>query len=147
MKMITTEDLCRRMNVGPVAVFDVRGDTDYEQGHIPDAKTAPLGSLGFRVAHVMNPGSFVVVYSGGGDCRLASEAAARLQNLGMTNIHCHEAGLAGWRAAGHPVVGSVKAKVHTYGEFVSCRPIVVDREQAYGGVFKGIPDSVEGAGG
>jgi len=147
MYTIETRQLKQKYDVGNVAIFDVRGDVDFEQGHIPGAMTAPLGSLVFRVVRVMNPDSFVVVYSGGGDCDLAARAAERLENLGMTNVHCYEDGLAGWKAADLPVVESVMAKLHTHGPVKEVRPLVVDRERAYGGAFKGKPVDTEGAGG
>lgn len=131
---------------GDAAVFDVRGDVEFEAGHIPGTKTAPLGSLTFRVARVMNPHSFVAVYSAGEDCRLAAEAAQRLENLGLRNVHCYEDGLEGWRGAGLPVVPSVLAKVHARGPVRECRPLIVDREEAYGGAFRGKPIDSEGAG-
>ncbi len=134
-----------------MALFDVRGDVEYEQGHIPGAKTAPLGSLVFRVASVMNPDSFVVVYSGGKDCELATEAADRLEHLRLRNVYRYEAGLEGWRDAGHPVVPSVDAKVHTQGPVIECRAVVLDAERAeraYGGAFAAKPTGDQwGAGG
>jgi rhodanese-related sulfurtransferase len=147
MKTLTTQELNTRLESGPVALFDVRGDVEFEKGHIPGAKTAPLGSLVFRIASVMKRDSFVVVYSGGGGCGLAAEAAERLENLGLRNVHCYEPGLEGWREAGHPVVPSEHAKVHARGPVIECRPLVVDRENAYGGAFKGNPEDVAGAGG
>lgn len=147
MKTITTEDLRQKLAAGPVALFDVRGDVEYEQGHIPGAKTAPCGSLTFRVARVMNPGSFVAVYSGGPDCPLAADAYGRLTGLGLSNVHVYPDGLEGWRQAGHEVVPSVGARIHTQGPFVECRPLIVDRQRAYGGAFSGPPLAVEGAGG
>jgi len=89
MRTITTDDLRQRLAAGPVALFDVRGDLEFEQGHIPGALTAPLGSLNFRVASVMNPDSFVVVYSAGGDCHLATDAATRLGDLRLLNVHVY----------------------------------------------------------
>ena len=147
MKSISTEDLRERLDSGAAAVFDVRGDVEFERGHLPGAKTAPLGSLVFRVARVMNPDSFVAVYSAGWDCGLAAQAAERLENLKLSNVHCYEEGLEGWRAAGLPVVESVHAKVHARGPVHECRPIVVDLENAYGGAFKNSKLAVEGAGG
>jgi rhodanese-related sulfurtransferase len=148
---LTTEELHARLEAGPVALFDVRGDVEYEQGHIPGAKTAPLGSLVFRVARVMNPDSFVAVYSADEDSELASEATERLENLGMRNVHRYDAGLEGWRAAGHPVVESVHAKVHTQGPVIECRPVVLSAERAaraYGGAFAAKPSAEQwGAGG
>lgn len=147
MTRISTRELSQRLESGPAAVFDVRGDVEFECSHIPGAKTAPLGSLVFRVARIMNPDSFVAVYSAGKDCGLAARAAQRLENLGLRNVHCYEDGLEGWQAAGLPVVESVHAKVHARGPVRECRPIIVDREHAYGGAFKGTAVAVEGAGG
>lgn len=147
MTILNTEELQVRLKSGDPAVFDVRGDVEFELGHIPGSMSAPLGSLTFRVARVMNPDSFVAVYSAGGDCPLAGEAAERLQNLGLRNVHCYEGGLEAWRAAGLPVVPSVLAKVHARGPVRECRPVIVDREEAYGGAFRGRPVDTEAAGG
>lgn len=144
---ITTEELQALLEAGPLALYDVRGDVDYEKGHIPAAKTAPPGSLSFRVRSVMNPDTRVVVYSNGGDCPLAADAAGRLANLGMRNVLVYADGIAGWRDAGHEVVESVSAKTHARGEVIEVRPLIVDREKAYGGAFKGKPSDTESAGG
>jgi rhodanese-related sulfurtransferase len=147
MTRIRTEELSERLESGEAAVFDVRGDVEFESAHIPGAKTAPLGSLVFRVARLMNPDSFVAVYSSGPDCGLAARAAQRLEDLGLRNVHVYEEGLEGWQATGRPVVESVLPKVHARGPVRECRPIVVDREHAYGGAFKEATLAVEGAGG
>jgi rhodanese-related sulfurtransferase len=147
MTRISTEEVSKRLESGQAAVFDVRGDVEFERAHIPGAKTAPLGSLVFRVARLMHPDSFVAVYSAGKDCGLAARAAQRLENLRLRNVHCYEDGLEGWQAAGLPVVESVHARVHARGSVRECRPIVVDREHAYGGAFKETTLAVEGAGG
>lgn len=147
MKVLITEELKKRMGSGPLALFDVRGDVEYEEGHIKGAKSAPLGSLVFRVRAVMNPGSQVVVYSNGGECNLAVEAVERLEKLGMRNMHLYAEGIKGWLDSGFSLVASSNARVHARGPVVDCRPIIVDRERAYGGAFKGKPSNVEGAGG
>ena len=149
MKIITTEALKRRLQEGPVALFDVRGDIDYELGHIPGAKTAPLGSLVFRVASVMAPASFIVVYSQDGDDGLAAEAVERLAGLQHTNVYCYVAGIDGWRAAGYSVEASPNAKLIAQGPVIDCRPVVVDTASAYGGAFRttASDDLIGGAGG
>jgi rhodanese-related sulfurtransferase len=147
MKTINTAQLRRRLKEGTSPVFDVRGDVEYERGHIPGAKTAPLGSLVFRIARVMNPESFVTVYSAGKGCSLAAEAVERLENLRMSNVHCYQEGLEGWRSAGLEVVESIQPKLQTRGPVIECRPLIVDRENAYGGAFKGKPVDGEAAGG
>ncbi|UCC45333.1 MAG: rhodanese-like domain-containing protein [Candidatus Zixiibacteriota bacterium] len=147
MKTLTTEELLKQMDSGPVALFDVRGDVDYDKGHIPGAKSAPLGSLVFRVVGVMNPDSQVVVYSGGKECSLAAEAVKRLENLRLFNVYAYEEGYDGWKAAGQPVAISPLARPYTWGPAVECRNPIVDRERAYNGAFKTTSENVEGAGG
>jgi rhodanese-related sulfurtransferase len=147
MKTLTTEELKARLEAGPLALFDVRGDVEYEKGHIPGAMTAPLGSLVFRVRRVMNPDSEVVVYSSGGACTLAGDAVRRLENLGMRNMFCYTGGMEAWQAAGHEVEASIKPKDHAWGPVQEVRPLIVDRDRAYGGVFKNKPTDSEGAGG
>jgi rhodanese-related sulfurtransferase len=147
MKTISTSDLAKRLEAGPLALFDVRGDVDFDQGHIDGAKSAPLGSLVFRVVRVMNPDSMVVVYSGGEGCDLAAQAVERLENLGMKNVHVYEEGLQGWQDAGYKAVPSKITREHTWGEVEECRHIVVDRQRAYGGAFAGKPSETEAAGG
>ena len=146
MKTLTTKDLHDRLELGPVALFDVRGDIEFEKGHIPGAKTAPLGSLVFRVASVMNPESLVVAYSRSED-RLAAQAVERLENLGLRNVYAYADGLDGWQRAGFRVVSSVDAKTQAWGPVVECRHLIVDRDRAYGGAFKGEPGSVDGEAG
>jgi rhodanese-related sulfurtransferase len=147
MVTISTKELSERMESGQAAVFDVRGDVEFERAHIPGGKSAPLGSLVFRVARLMNPDSFVAVYSAGKDCDLAARAAQRLENLGLKNVHLYEDGLEGWLASGLSAVESVHAKVHARGPVHECRPLVVDLENSYGGAFKNATLAVEGAGG
>ena len=147
MKTIKTVELKNRLEAGPVALFDVRGDVEYEKAHIPGAKTAPLGSLVFRVAGVMNKDSNVVVYSGGKSCPMAKEALERLEGLHMTNVHCYEAGIEGWEGAGLPLVESPSPKLQAQGPVIECRPLIVNRETAYGGAFKNSDTGTESAGG
>lgn len=146
MKTITTDELKSRLDAGPVALFDVRGDVEYDQKHIPGAKSAPLGSLVFRVASIMNPDSEVIVYANGDD-DLAAQAAERLESLKMKNIFAYQEGLEGWQKAGRDTVSSTRVREHTWGPVKEIRPVVVDRENAYSGAFKGKPADVEGAGG
>ena len=147
MKSISTDQLNNRLEQGPLALFDVRGDVEYEAEHIPGAKTAPLGSLTFRVADVMRPESMIVVYADDRKSVEARDAVERLEGLRLKNVYCYEDGLAGWKAAGLDVMESPSARVHARGPVIECRPLIVDRENAYGGAFRGNPVDVDGAGG
>ena len=139
IKRISTQELYEQLENGPVALFDIRGDVAYEQGHIPGAKTAPRGSLGFRVASNVNPDTFVVIYADGREGDGAIDAVERLEGLRLTNVHLYEDGLEGWWLAGHDLVESPNAKVQARGPVEEVRSILVDRERAYGGAFRGAP--------
>jgi len=147
MKTISTSELRERLDAGPVALFDVRGDVTYESAHIPGAKTAPLGSLVFRVARVMNPDSFIALYSEGLSSSLATEAAERLEGLGMRNVHVYREGVEGWQNAGYDLVESPSARIHARGPVEEVRALVIDRNTAYGGAFLDTPTAVDSAGG
>ena len=147
MKTIHTQELFNRIKTGPVAVFDLRGDVEYELGHIPGSKTAPRGSLSFRVASNMNSDSFIVVYSSGVGDDGSIDAIERLEGLKMTNVHRYVEGIEGWQRDGHEIVESPDAKVQARGPVVDVRPVVVDRERAYGGAFKHAPADTSAAGG
>jgi rhodanese-related sulfurtransferase len=147
MNIIKTEELIKKLESGPLALFDVRGDVEFEKNHIPGSKSAPAGSLTFRVADVMNPDSLIVVYSEDEDSKLAADAAQRLEKLGLKNVHVYAEGIKGWQKAGQSTVSSENAKIHTHGPVAESRPIIVDRERSYGGAFKNKPSDGEGAGG
>ena len=51
MNTLTTEALRERLDAGPVALYDVRGDVAFEKGHRPGSYTAPLGSLSPRAIY------------------------------------------------------------------------------------------------
>lgn len=143
---MTTDLLHKRVLAGPIALFDVRGDLEFAEGHIPGAKSAPLGSLSDRVAAVMNPGSLVVVYSWGNDYdNLAERAAERLEDLGMTNVYTYDAGFSGWKYAGYPVTGADPAPTRQRRVPTRVFPLVIDRETAFGGAFRGEPGEMPGA--
>lgn len=97
MQPINANDLQARLS--EMAVFDVRGDADYEQEHIKDAMTAPMGGLSTRVSDLVEKNSPVVVYSSRSD-ELSMEAAESLESLGLDNVFWLEDGIEGWKELG-----------------------------------------------
>jgi 3-mercaptopyruvate sulfurtransferase SseA len=95
----------------------------------------------------MNPESYIVVYSNGGECPFAAEAAKRLEDLKLRNVHLYEGGLQEWREADLPVIPSPNAKLHTQGPVEEVRHVDVDTETAYGGAFKDKSYETEGSAG
>jgi hydroxyacylglutathione hydrolase len=86
-----------------VSVIDVRGATEWADGHLPGAIHIPLGHLADRVSEIP-PGRPVVVQCQSGG--RSSIAASVLERLGFTNVTNLSGGITAWAAAGLPVEGA-----------------------------------------
>ena len=86
-----------------IRLLDVRTPGEYESMHIRGAYNVPLDLLGEHGreigAAVADP--VVLVCQSGQRARKAEEA---LRAAGMPNLHVLDGGVAGWVAAGHPVI-------------------------------------------
>lgn len=86
-----------------IRLLDVRTPGEYESVHIRGAYNVPLDLLGEHgreiSANVAEP--VVLVCQSGQRARKAEEA---LKASGMPNVHVLDGGVAGWIAAGNPVV-------------------------------------------
>lgn len=91
---ISPVDLARRIRDGSpdIDLVDVRGAEDYEAGHIPTARNAPLSDFDGSAAA---PDQTMVVYAGTDD--RAIEAAARAQAERVpASVLVLERGIDGW---------------------------------------------------
>lgn len=96
---------------GEYALVDVReSGVTAEQGSILLAVSIPLSILERRVGALVPRRSTPVITYDGGEGELAGRAAARLGELGYTDVRVLDGGLAAWAAAGH--------KVHSGGDHV-----------------------------
>jgi rhodanese-related sulfurtransferase len=73
--------------------------------HIPGSVNVPVGDIDQVEALVPNKDEPVVVYCANADCDASLKAAQALEEKGYTNVIDFEGGYAGWRQAGHPLVG------------------------------------------
>jgi len=94
-------ELERLVADGSVTVLDVRPALEYQQGHIPDARSIPVEELEHRLAELSRERE-IVAYCRGPYCVFSDEAARLLQTHGF-RVRRFEAGLPEWRAAGLPV--------------------------------------------
>lgn len=104
MRTTNAHDLKQRLESGgQTAVIDVLPEENYQAGHIPGAKSAPLGSDRF-LAEVESVTSGkdqpVVVYCANTECDLSPKAAQRLEQAGFTDVADFEGGIEEWKAAG-----------------------------------------------
>ena len=86
---------------GSVTLLDVRPALEYEQGHIPTARSIPVAELEQRLAELPRERE-VVAYCRGPYCVYADEAAQLLQRHGF-QVRRLVDGFPEWRAAGLPV--------------------------------------------
>jgi len=101
-RAIGPADAVRLANSGALFI-DVRADTDYEAGHIIDARHVPAASVAERAESFKRyKDKPVVVYC---DSGMASAGAARsLRAAGFNKVVTLRGGLQGWRQENLPLV-------------------------------------------
>lgn len=78
----------------------------HEARHIPGSVNVPVEAADRVEALVPNTDDMIVVYCANADCTASPKLARKLEERGYTNVADFEDGYAGWRQAGHPLVGS-----------------------------------------
>lgn len=102
------EELMRRVRRGEVTVIDVRPEEEFLAGHIPGARSIPVGALKARLKEIPK-GRAVVAYCRGPYCVMAADAVALLRKRGYDARRTDE-GVVEWRARGGRVeVGAAEA--------------------------------------
>jgi rhodanese-related sulfurtransferase len=101
---IDLTELKRLIADGTVTVLDVRPVLEFQQGHIPTARSMPVDELEQRLAELPADRE-VVAYCRGLYCVFSDEAAGVLQSHGF-RVRRFEQGFSEWRAAGLPVAVS-----------------------------------------
>lgn len=84
-----------------LVLVDLRPGPEYRQGHLPGARSVPLGELRTRYPEIPTTG-VVVLYCA---CPLEEIAAAYLflRGHGYRNITVMDDGFAGWMTRGYPL--------------------------------------------
>ncbi|MEF8793396.1 rhodanese-like domain-containing protein [Thiohalorhabdus sp.] len=84
-------------------VVDVREDSEWQQGHIPEAIHMPLGKLGDRMEELepykVGDAPLVVTCRSG---NRSAMAAVRLRKAGFAAVYNLEGGTLAWQQAGMP---------------------------------------------
>ena len=108
LEAVEGDELVRRVRSGEVTVLDVRPTEEYAAGHIPGARSIPLGELSTRLREIPRQRE-VVAYCRGPYCVMAVEAVEFLRGQGF-RAHRMEQGVADWRARGWRVATAKPAK-------------------------------------
>ena len=101
LEPVASDELARRIKRGEVTVLDVRPAEEYRAGHLPGARSIPVGELRARWKELPR-GRAVIAYCRGPFCLMAADAVALLRKRGFT-AHRLDHGVADWRARGWPV--------------------------------------------
>lgn len=101
LEAVDKEELFRLMQDEAVIVIDTRPEVEYEQGHIPNARSIPIGMLKRQLAELPRDVE-IVAYCRGPYCVYSDEAVRLLGQNGFMARRLSE-GFPEWRAAGLPV--------------------------------------------
>ncbi len=82
-------------------VVDVRESWEFQQGHIPEALSIPLGQVAARLGEIEKNGRPIAVVCASGN--RSQSAAALLGRNGYETIYNLAGGTTGWRMAGLPI--------------------------------------------
>lgn len=108
MVTLDRQKLLGKARRGEVIVLDVRPRSEYEQGHLPHARSVPLIELEQRLASLPR-NKQIVAYCRGPYCVLSAEAVEILTHRGFHASRLSD-GIVEWEAAGLPVVREIVSK-------------------------------------
>ena len=106
LEAVDPEELSQLLKDGSVIVIDVRPELEYDQGHIPTARSVPVHELKRRLDELSREVE-IVAYCRGPYCVYSDDAVRLLHQKGFRARRLSE-GFPEWRAAGYPVEGDQK---------------------------------------
>ena len=101
LEAVDKEELLHLLKDEGVMVIDVRPEVEYEQGHIPSARSLPVQNLKRRLAELPRDIE-IVAYCRGPYCVYSDEAVRLLHEHGFKARRLSE-GFPEWRAGGYPI--------------------------------------------
>ncbi len=101
MHSVDAGELSRLIRIGDVVVLDVRTPAEYAAGHIPTARSIPVGELQKRLRELPKRRQ-IVAYCRGPYCVMTDEAVSILQKRGY-RVARLDVGLPEWKLLGLPV--------------------------------------------
>jgi rhodanese-related sulfurtransferase len=90
---------------GAMFFLDARAPQDYEEGHIANALSLPVGEFSEQLGQVapfLSADSVIVCYCDGMECDLSHNLAKLLREQGYTNVRILKNGWTEWKQAGYP---------------------------------------------
>ncbi len=101
LEPISRDELLKRAKKGTVTVVDVRPESEYRSGHLPNSKNIPLSDLKNKLKNLPKSKE-VIAYCRGPHCILAFDAVAQLRSNGFKARRL-EGGFPEWKLEGLPI--------------------------------------------
>lgn len=98
---VSREQLMDQAKRGEIIVIDVRPRPEFDQAHLPYARSMPLNEIAQRIAELPK-GVEIVAYCRGPFCLFSEEAVQLLKAKGRKVSKLHD-GVAEWQSAGMPL--------------------------------------------
>lgn len=105
VRTITTDELAGRIDEGTVVVVDALAPMVYAHSHLPGAINLPVRAVEPETISRRLPDrdAEIIVYCTSPECQDSVHTAARLIELGYTNVRHYAAGKNEWRERGLPL--------------------------------------------
>jgi len=102
MKIISAQELKKKIDdKEDFELVDVLGTESFETKHVPTSKNISVSEIEDKAEEELpDKNKLVVVYCSNTACTASPSAAAKLEEMGYTNVVDFESGLAGWEEAG-----------------------------------------------
>ena len=104
---VDTAETQRLLDAG-AQLIEVLPQAEYEQEHLPGARSIPLDSMHADAVADLDRDTTTVVYCYDYQCDLSARGARRLETLGFRDVRDYMASKAAWMAYGLPVEGTVR---------------------------------------
>jgi rhodanese-related sulfurtransferase len=98
-QVVDVREASRRQVAGALLI-DVREPEEWRQGHAPNAKLIPLGSLGSRLSEVPRDREVLLICRSG---NRSGTAQRQLQRVGYARVFNVSGGMNAWTRAGLPI--------------------------------------------
>jgi rhodanese-related sulfurtransferase len=103
MRDVTASTLRSWLETGDAEIIDVREPAEFAAGHVPGARSVPLGTL--RQADLGGTRKLVLVCASG---RRSASGCDAIAATATREVHSLDGGMAAWKAAGGAVAGTGK---------------------------------------
>ncbi len=98
---VTIDELIEKLDSGNVTILDVRPESEFKQGHIPNAVSIPIEELSKRLKELSNR-TEIIAYCRGPFCVYADEAVNILTKAGYKATRLEE-GFPDWKLQDLPI--------------------------------------------